>query len=47
MVSSFGQRYDYGSIMHYDAYAFSANGNPTIVPKVMIFIKNQFFCKIT
>jgi hypothetical protein len=22
---------DYGSIMHYDAYAFSSNGQPTIV----------------
>merc|ERR550519_549641 len=30
-ISGFGHDYDYGSVMHYSAYAFSANGEKTIV----------------
>ena len=32
-VKTQGVKYDYGSIMHYSAYAFSTNGKPTIQPK--------------
>ena len=31
-VGTFGVDYDYGSLMHYTAYAFSKNRRPTIQP---------------
>lgn len=34
IVSHFGTTYDYDSVLHYSAYAFSITGEPTIVPKV-------------
>lgn len=33
LVKTQGVTYDYNSVMHYSAYAFSRNGRPTIEPK--------------
>jgi len=33
VIGGFGENYDYGSVMHYSAYAFSSNGQKTIVTK--------------
>lgn len=44
-TSGFGVGYDYGSVMHYSENAFSVNGQPTIVTKVIcnlnIFKRNE------
>lgn len=35
VVTGFNVTYDYESIMHYSAYAFSKNGLATIIPHVI------------
>lgn len=35
IVTNFNVTYDYESVLHYGAYAFSKNGLPTIIPLVI------------
>ncbi|KAK9686994.1 Astacin (Peptidase family M12A) [Popillia japonica] len=38
VITNFGQPYDYYSVMHYDAFAFTYNGEPTIIPHDQSFL---------
>lgn len=38
IVTNFNVTYDYESVLHYSAYAFTKNGQPTIIPKVIYFL---------
>lgn len=39
LFSNFGTQYDFYSVMHYEPYAFTKNGRPTVVPKDATFNK--------
>lgn len=41
-TTGFGKTYDYNSVMHYSDHAFSTNGQPTIVNKVINTLLNLF-----
>lgn len=45
VVTDFDVPYDYFSIMHDSAYAFTANGKPTIIPKVNLISGWTFILK--
>uniref|UniRef100_A0AAF5D3J5 Metalloendopeptidase n=1 Tax=Strongyloides stercoralis TaxID=6248 RepID=A0AAF5D3J5_STRER len=40
-TSTYNISYDYGSIMHYDVYAFSKNNRKTMIPIILIYEKTM------